>query len=316
MKAEITSFNSSFFEYLCGFVWFDQDRLEALMKRYPIGATEQGEPIFWHINAEHKITNGRIITMDSETGKVYDASWYYPDGRPTCLFGEYLLNSLPTQTVALVTDEMTAAIMSCFPTPYVWLATGIEQPTPSDLLPLEGKSVVVFPDKGDYCKWQEMLQVVPNLQFYVSDVMEKVQDDCHTIAQMVLSQQPLRPTEAEATLMRMEEANPNVALLVKALDLEVVGFSPISDKPEDKTPKTETASKDPKENAVMQSTLLAQEKRWHGRNPECHKCKLSHEGINGTYCGRLHRYVEYGKGNCGIESEVDIRQASLPPAPE
>ena len=56
MKSEITSFNSSFFKYLCGFVWFDQDRLEALMKRYPIGATEQGEPIFWHINSEYKIT--------------------------------------------------------------------------------------------------------------------------------------------------------------------------------------------------------------------------------------------------------------------
>ena len=104
MKAEITSFNSSFFEYLCGFVWFDQERLEALMKRYPIGATEQGEPIFWHINSEHKITNGRIITMDSETGKVYDDSWYYQDKRPTCLFGEHLLNRFPTQTVALVTD--------------------------------------------------------------------------------------------------------------------------------------------------------------------------------------------------------------------
>ena len=51
MKVEITSFNSSFFEYLCGFVWFDQERLETLMKRYPIGATEQGEPIFWHINS-------------------------------------------------------------------------------------------------------------------------------------------------------------------------------------------------------------------------------------------------------------------------
>ena len=46
MKSEIMSFNSSFFEYLCGFIWFDQNRLEALMKRYPIGATEQGEPIF------------------------------------------------------------------------------------------------------------------------------------------------------------------------------------------------------------------------------------------------------------------------------
>ena len=306
MKAEMTSFNSSFFEYLCGFVWFDQDRLEALMKRYPIGATEQGEPIFWHINSEHKITNGRIITMDSETGKVYDDSWYYQDKRPTCLFGDYLLDTFPTQTVALVKDEMTAAVMSCFPTPYVWLATGKEQATPSDLLPLIGKSVVVFPDKGEYSKWQEILKAISNLQFHISEVMEKAQGNCHTIAQMVLSQQPLRPTEAEAALIRMENANPNLALLVKALGLEVIGFSPISDNVKDKTPKTKPASKEPKEDAVMQSILLAQEERWHGRNPECHKCKLSHEGINGTYCGKLHYYVEYGKGDCCIEAEIPL----------
>lgn len=36
------------------------------MKRYPIGATEQNEPIFWHINIENKITNGHIITMDGK----------------------------------------------------------------------------------------------------------------------------------------------------------------------------------------------------------------------------------------------------------
>ena len=118
------------------------------MKRYPIGATEQGEPIFWHINSEHKITNGRILTMDSETGKVYDASWHYPDGRPTCLFGEHLLDSFPTQTVALVKDEMTAAILSSFPTPYVWLATGKEQATPSDLLPTRRKICGRIPQQG------------------------------------------------------------------------------------------------------------------------------------------------------------------------
>lgn len=309
MNAVIRSYKSSFFEYLCGFIWFNQDRLEALMKQYPIGATKQGEPIFWHINSEHKITNGRILTMDSETGKVYDDSWYYQDGRPTCLFGEQLLDIFPSQTLALVTDEMTAAIMSCFPTPYVWLATGKEKATSTDLLPLAGKSVVVFPDKGDYNKWQETLQAVPNLLFHISDVMEKVQGDCHTIAQMVLSQQPLRPTEAEAALIRMEDANPNLALLVKTLDLEVMGFSPISDNVKNKTPKMAPASKEPKKDAVMQSILLALEKRWHGRNPECHKCHLSHEGINGTYCGKLHRYVEYGKGDCGIETEI-------PPAPE
>ena len=305
----MTSFDNAFFKYLCGFIWFDQDRLEALMKQYPIGATEQGEPIFWHINSENKITNGRILTMDSETGKFYDDSWYYLDGRPTCMFGENLLGTFPSQTVALVTDEMTAAVMSCFTTPYVWLATGKEQATSSDLLPLEGKSVVVFPNKGEYSKWQEMLQTVPNLQFHISNVMEKAQGDCHTIAQMVLSQQHLRPTEAEAALIRMEDANPNLALLVKALDLEVVGFSPINDNVKNGIPKTKPASKELKEHAVMQSILLDQEKRWHGRNPECHKCHLSHEGINGTYCGKLHCYVEYGKGDCGIEAEK-------PPAPE
>jgi hypothetical protein len=309
MKAKMTSFDNAFFKFLSCFIWFDQDRLEALMKRYPIGATEQGEPIFWHINAENKITNGHILTMDSETSKVYDDSWYYQDGRPTCLFGEHLLGTLPTQTLALVTDEMTATIMSSFPTPYVWLATGKEQANPSDLLPLIGKSVVVFPDKGEYSKWKEILQAVPNLQFHISDVMEKAQGDCHTIAQIILSQQPLRPTEAEAALMRMEEANPNVALLIKALDLEVVGFSPISDNVKNGIPKTKPASKEPKEDAVMQSILLAQEERWHGRNPECHECHLSHEGVNGTFCGKLHRYVEHGKGDCGIEAKIS-------PAPE
>ena len=272
------------------------------MKRYTIGATEQGESIFWHINAENKITNGHIITMDSETGKVYDDSWYYQDGRPTCMFGEHLLGAFPSQTVALVTDELTAAVMSCFPTPYVWLATGKEQATPSDLLPLVGKSVVVFPDKGEYCKWQEMLQAVSNLQFHISDVIEKAQGNCHNIAQMVLSQQPLRPTEEEAALMRMKDANPNIALLVDSLDLEVVDVSSIDEdamKPMSKSKVKSEPLTQPEDDEAMSSFLLAQEIQWNGRNPECHKCSRSHEGINGTYCDELHQYVEYGKGDCG-----------------
>ena len=292
------SFNNKFIEYLCSFIWFDNDRLMAMMKRYPIGATETQEPIFWHVNAERKITNGHILTMDADTGKVYDDSWYYQDGRPTCLFGEHLLKNTSDKPVALVRDEMTAAIMSCFPTPYVWMATGKEKATPSDLLPLEGKSVVVFPDKGEFSQWQETLQAVPNLHFHISDVTEKSQSDCHTIAQMILSQQAHRPTEAEAALMRMEDANPNIALLVKSLGLEVVSVSPIDDNTKDSAPKSETVSEKAKEDASRQAFLLEQERRWHGRNPECHKCSLSSEGINGTYCSKLKRYVEYGKGDC------------------
>ena len=302
MNMEMTSFNSTFFEYLCGFIWFDQDKLEALMKRYPIGATEQSEPIFWHINAEHKITNGHIITMDSDTGKVYDDSWYYQDERPTCLFGEYLLNTFPCQIVALVKDEITATVMSCFPTPYIWLAIGKDHVTPSDLLPLEGRSVVVFPNKGEYDKWEEWLRRVPHLQFHISDVMEKTQGDSRNIAQMVLSQQPLRPTEEEVALMRMEEANPNIERLVDALNLEVVSVSFIDEEPMLPISKSEVKSgphPQLEDDEAMKSLLLAQEERWHGRNSECHKCILSHEGINGTYCDELHQYVEYGKGDCG-----------------
>lgn len=302
MKTEISSFNNTFFEYLCSFLWFDTDRLTEMMNRYFIGATDQGHPIFWHVNSEHQITNGHIITLSSGTGKVYDESWYYQDGRPMCLFGEHLLTTFPSQTVALVKDEMTAAIMSCFPTPYIWLASGKDDVTPADLTFLEGKTVIAFPDKGEYDRWKEFLHAAPSLQFHVSDVMEKSQSDCQNIAQVILSQQPLRPTEEEATLMRMEEANPNLALLVKALDLEVVSMSVGEETMTNVGQKAKafpSSTVQSKDEETLQAIKSEQEKRWRGKNQKCHQCYQSHEGINGTYCGILHRYVEYGKGDCG-----------------
>ena len=302
MEVEIVSPNNTFIKYLCSFIWFNQERLMAMMKRYFIGATKQGEPIFWHINAEHKITNGHIVTMDGDTGKVYDESWYYQDGRQMCLFGEHLLKDFPDKTVALVKDEMTAAIMSCFPTPYIWLATGKEIITSTYLLPFEGKDVVVFPEKGEYGRWQESVKAVTNMLFHVSDVMERVEGDFYNIAQVVLCQQPLCPTEEEAALMRLEDANPNVTKLIEALDLEVLSVSNESMTSKSAIQKSGTASGlsvQPKADDASQKIKLAQEKRWRGRNVECHKCSLSHEGISGTYCGMLKRYIEYGKGDCG-----------------
>lgn len=303
MKVEVASYSNTFFEYLRSFIWFSQDRLTAMMGKYPIGATNQGggstgHPIFWHINVAHQITNGHIITMDDKTGKVYDNSWYYQDKQPTCLFGEHLLRDFPDKPVALVKDEMTAAIMSFFPKPYLWLATGKDFAT-SDLSSLADRNVIIFPDKGEYNQWIEIAANVTGIRLHVSDVVEKAQGGFMNIAQMVLSQQPPCPTQEEVMLMKMEEANPNLALLIKAFDLEVVGVSPTSDMDKDKTQKSRTASENPKEDATLQSIRLVQEKRWHGRNPECHQCSLSYEGINGTHCNKLNRNVEFGKGDCG-----------------
>lgn len=51
----------------------------------------------------------------------------------------------------------------------------------------------------------------------------------------------------------------------------------------------------------------------HKRNTECQQCHRSHEGINGTYCNKLSRYVEYGKGNCEAETTPGVSQESALP---
>lgn len=308
MKIDIVSFDNAFIEYLCSFEWFDHDRLTDMMKRYPIGATESQEPIFWHIDADHRITNGHIITMSGDTGEVYGRSWFYQDGRKTCLFGEHLLKEYPTHSVALVKDEITAAVMSCFPTPYVWLATGKDVVAPSDLATLKGRKMIVFPDKGEYGRWQDTMRTASDLSCHISDAMEKTQGAAISISQVMLSQQRLRPTEEEAALMRLTDANPYLTLFVDGLGLEVVSVTKCGQPMTEKVPTVEGSKPDAealaKAKKEAEAFKLEQERRWHGMNPDCHHCSLSHESINGTYCNKLRRYVEHGKADCGIDSEA------------
>ena len=82
-NVEILSFSNTFFKYLCSFAWFDTDKQNALMKRYHIGSTEQGEqvgqPIFWHVNdltsslRHPKFPNSQKVA--SETAALVSASW-------------------------------------------------------------------------------------------------------------------------------------------------------------------------------------------------------------------------------------------------
>jgi len=302
---EKVSFNNAFIKYLCTFIWFDQDRLTDLLTRYFIGATENGEPIFWHIDADHRITNGLVITMSGDTGEVYGRCRYFQDNRKTCLFGEHLLKDFPTQTVALVREEITAAVMSCFPTPYVWLATGKNELISTDLEPLKGRKIVVFPDKGEYRWWQDNMWKLSHLNYHISDVMEKMQCNDNSIDRVMLSKQTLRPTEEEAALIRLTGAIPHISLLVEKLGLEVVSVTK-SESPKSKTRTTvedtkQDASTKAKAGKAVENFRKEQINRWHGMNPDCYQCDFSHESINGTFCDRLRRYVEYRKGNCCVD---------------
>lgn len=236
--------SSTFIQYLRSYAWFDEERLTALKELYIISATKHGEAIFWHANVNRKVTNGHILTMDAHNGKVYEASWYFHDNQPTnearaenstsdsqgggrrsqpiCLFGEHLLNDSPNMPVALVKSETSACVMSCFPTPYLWLATGGTKVTSDSLAVLKGRTVIVFPNKGDYEKWQQLAADMPDVTIYVSDVMERYEGDYRTIASAMLSQQPLRPTPEQLALEEMKKSNPAFAKLVDTLALEVV----------------------------------------------------------------------------------------------
>lgn len=94
MNTEITSFNSTFFEYLCGFIWFDQDKLEALMKRYPIGATEQGQ----YSGTSMQRTRLLMVTSSQWIAKqarsMMTVGTIKMGDRLACLVSTYLVHSL------------------------------------------------------------------------------------------------------------------------------------------------------------------------------------------------------------------------------
>lgn len=69
--------------------------------------------------------------------------------------------------------------------------------------------------------------------------------------------------------------------------------------------ETETAtSQADKEKELPKAKSETKVKRY--RNEECHACECSHEGINGTYCDKLGRYVEYGRGDCGKDGSPPL----------
>ena len=52
-------------------------------------------------------------------------------------------------------------------------------------------------------------------------------------------------------------------------------------------------------NLIQKNIGVLPKKDGMGTIQHANKCDFSHEGINGTYCNQLKRYVEYGKGDCG-----------------
>ena len=190
--ARSASYNSTFVRFLCGL--FDRDTLDSptvrrLAEQYALGATRDGDVIFWQIDIEGRVRSGKIMkySPDGHRVKASGSDWVHArmmrqgllpkDWELTqCLFGEHLLNMAGNRdkVVALVESEKSALIgAACFPD-YLWLATGGKsQLAPEKMKVLKGRTVIMFPDVDGYSTWKEKAAELTFCKVTVSDVLEK-----------------------------------------------------------------------------------------------------------------------------------------------
>ena len=132
--------------------------------RYCVGASKLGGVIFWQIDHEGRVHDGKVMYYLPDCHRNKDKSahptWVSAllarrNGNPKgtsshCLFGLHQLTSdiiHQPSNIAIVEAEKTAFILSELYPEYIWLATGgLSEVQPEKFRPLRGHKVVMFPD--------------------------------------------------------------------------------------------------------------------------------------------------------------------------
>ena len=240
--------------HLIRFLFSLQKDNEAVLKRvlddYHVGATRNGETIFWQIDKDNRVHGGKIIAYNKEDGhriKDKGVNWVHSllkkhgvlneDWTLTqCLFGEHLLSSSANRdkVVAVVESEKTALICSVQYPDCVWLATGGKsQLAIQKMKVLANRTVIFFPDVDGYREWTECVKAFSFCRsIKVSDVLEQNATEADRkkkidIADLILRDwQSLRQYREDTPLARaqrmireMTERNPALQMLIDTLGL-------------------------------------------------------------------------------------------------
>lgn len=318
---------------LCSFLGgiLGMDKAISQMRMYNTGTTKNGGTAYWLMDYQGRLRDCKIMFYDAATGhrlkdEQHHPTWLHSKMRidkeriHLCFFGEHLLSLEENKgkTVAIVESEKTAISASFYLPQLVWIATGGKDGvfSQADLSVLRGRKVMFFPDLGMLSNWREkaMTLVRHGIDATVFDILEKEASEADRkagldIADYLLNRSPMKseeseamPTQGQMAFEKIKGINPAIAKLADALGLEVVDVKLSDENGSVSMTKAKSASKKTvaaeKANTTVAKLKSENESRWHGRNSECHDCKFSHEGINGTYCDKLGRYVEYGKGDC------------------
>ncbi len=160
-----------FFRYLIRV--FGQDTAYKLQDRYNIGTARNGGTIFWQQDKEGNFRTGKIMYYAENGHRLKNvSSWYVhkrinPDfNLVQVFFGEHLVTE--DKPVALCESEKTAIMMSVFEPEFTWLASGGSEMLNNYRLSRLPRLDKVYPDNGQFVKWEMKTNHFPGRQMDVS----------------------------------------------------------------------------------------------------------------------------------------------------
>ena len=180
------SMDSQFCEAVVSCGYLTQEQMLHAACHYRLGASRQGGVIFWQIDQEGRVRDGKVMyyLSDCHRNKAHKPTWVsyllrrrdpFPNAAHEtshCFFGLHLVSekraTLGTDpslqqsekrkvksekcnphccTVAVVEAEKTAVILSELYPQYIWLASGgLGEVQPDKFRALRGCKVILFPD--------------------------------------------------------------------------------------------------------------------------------------------------------------------------
>jgi hypothetical protein len=178
---------------------FQPEAVQWLAEEYRLGCYAMGDQedytVFPNIDRKGRVCNLKVQHYDtdpasprfahSDEGSCYWlGSIWQREGRlskdaqlqSSCLFGEHLLPLYPDSTVALVESPKNALFGALAFPQLTWVATGNKTALQQEvLLPLQGRNVMVIPDRDAIQEWKKTIDSLkPLANFTVSDFCERM----------------------------------------------------------------------------------------------------------------------------------------------
>ena len=183
---ECQSINSQFCEAVVAAGYLSREQMVSAACRYRLGASNLGGVIFWQIDQEERVRDGKVMYYGPDCHRLKDKehhpTWVSDFLRQRdpflnashetshCFFGTHLLGIADVE-VAVVEAEKTAVILSELYPQYVWLAAGgLGEVQADKFRPLRGHKVILFPDTDPdgiaFRRWTDAATTVMQQPFW------------------------------------------------------------------------------------------------------------------------------------------------------